>query len=371
MTVDRANPDLLAARFERLNLIAAWRARLDEALFQILAALAFLGFGLWLMDSWWNLLLSSQTPWAQPWPSGLLGMLVCAALLMQARRIHAQMLKQHQGDWLSALPLAEISRSHARARYRAVRLLIAGLAAMILLLWASWRSPDHGTQLCLALALGITAGALAGAWLPARTTAQVPAPDSAPRGSLPVPDSVTGLPLLGAALEPAAARLPRTAPWIGASFLLFPPSIPVIALMALLVLLSALSLLIDLVSHWRARYLIDVQWLAAEALTPRRLFAAYLPPLIQRTAIAATVVCACLHAIGAPLLMALIIGIALTTAVADAVLCGFATRLQPGRYALLLTLHAVVVVACLQVLPPAAPIAGLACAFSAWRKGNS
>ncbi len=371
MTADRANPDLLAAHFERLNLIAAWRARLDEALFQILAALAFVGFGLWLMDSWWQLLLSSQTPWAQPWPSALLGMLVCAGFLMQARRFHAQMLKQHQGDWLSALPVAETQRSLARARQRAPRLLILGLAAMLLLLWASWRSPDHSTQLCLALALGISVGALAGAWIPAGTTPPEAAAIGTARQSVPVPDSVSGLPLLGAALEPASARLPKTAPWIGGSFLLFPPSIPVIALLALLVLLSTLSLLIDLVSHWRARYLIDAQWLAAEALTPRRLFAAYLPPLLKRMAIAAAVVCACLHAIGAPLLMTLLVGISLIGAVADAVLCGFATRLQPRRYPLLLMLHAVLVVACLQVLPPAAPIVLLGCAISAWRRGNA
>jgi len=117
--------------------------------------------------------------------------------------------------------------------------------------------------------------------------------------------------------------------------------------------------------------LMDAQWLAAEALTPRRLFAAYLPPLLKRTVIAAAVVCACLHAIGAPLLMTLLVGITLIAAVADAVLCGFATRLQPRRYPLLLMLHAVVVTACLQVLPPAAPLVLLACAIGAWRKGNA
>ena len=371
MTPVRTNPDLLAAHFERLNLLAAWRARLGELMFQILAMLAFLAFGLWLMDGWWKALLSDQAPWTRPWPSLLLGTLVCAGFLMQARQLQARMLARHQGDWLSTLPVTDAQRGHARARQRAPRLLIAGLAALMLLLWASWRSPDHSTQLCLALALGISVGALAGAWIPAGTTPPAAAANVAARQSVPVSDSVSGLPLLGAALEPAAARLPKTAPWIGGSFLLFPPSIPVIALLALLVLLSTLSLLIDLVSHWRARYLLDAQWLAAEALTPRRLFAAYLPPLLKRTAIAAAVVCACLHAIGAPLLMTLLVGISLIAAVADAVLCGFATRLQPRRYPLLLMLHAVVVTACLQVLPPAAPLVLLACAIGAWRKGNA
>jgi len=70
------------------------------------------------------------------------------------------------------------------------------------------------------------------------------------------------------------------------------------------------------------------------------------------------------------LLFALALTVMLAAAVADAVLCGFATRRAPGRFPMLLILHGVIVVATTQVLPPALPLVWLGCAFTAWRQGN-
>jgi hypothetical protein len=254
-----------------------------------------------------------------------------------------------------------------------LRLLAFTLMALALLCWARWRSAEPAAELSLALSLGLTSGALVALFLPpgVQTHGAIAAERNTRRAALPVPDNVAGLRLLGAALEPIAARLPKSAVWVAGSFLLFPPSTPLIAVLALLALFTALSLAIDLIGHWRARYLLDLQWLAAEALQPRRLFAAYLPWLVRRGLLLSLIVGCCIYALGAPPVFALALAATLVAALADALLCGFATRKSPARYPIVLTLHSVILLATTQVLPPALPLVWLACGWSAWRKGNA
>ena len=139
---------------------------------------------------------------------------------------------------------------------------------------------------------------------------------------------------------------------------------------ALILLFTALSASLDLVVHWRARFLADQAWLAAQPLPARQLFGAYRGYLIRRSLPWSLAFGICLFAIGAPLLAASLLALALLTAVFDAILCGYATRLVPWRFPLLLMLHGLIVVSTLQVLPPALPVAVVACAVAAWRRGN-
>lgn len=373
MTVDTINPDLLAERYRIANLWAAWRLRLGEVLFQALAGLAFLAFALWLTDPWWSALLDPRALWAQVWVALALGASSCLAVVNHARRARHALARSQRDDWLATLPIAAGVRANASQRQVMLRVLIFTVMALVMLCWARWRSAESAAELSLALSLGLTSGALVALFLPAgvQTHGVISNARNTQRAALPVPDNVAGLRLLGAALEPVAARLPRTAVWVAGSFLLFPPSTPLIAVLALLALFTALSLAVDLIGHWRARYLLDLQWLAAEALQPRRLFAAYLPWLLRRGLLLSLIVGCCAYALGAPPVFAFALAAVLVAVLGDALLCGFATRKLPARFPILMTLHVVILLATTQVLPPALPLVWLACGWSAWRKGNS
>ena len=367
------NPDLLAERYRIANIWATWRVRSGEMLFQALAGLAFLAFALWLTDPWWQSLLDPRALWAQAWVALALGVTVLLAVLVHAQRAHQALARWQRGDWMATLPIAAAERAHARQRQVVLRLLIFTPMALSVLCWARWRSSEPAAELSLALSLGLTLGTLIALFRHSGwdVPGAIAAERNMQRAALPISDNVAGLRLLGAALEPVAARLPKTAIWVAGSFLLFPPSTPLIAVLALLALFTALSLTVDLIGHWRARYLLDLQWLAAEALRPRRLFAAYLPWLVRRGLLLSFIVGCCVYALGAPPVFALALTAVLLATLANALLCGFATRQSPARYPILLTLHAVILLATTQVLPPALPLVWLACGWSAWRKGNA
>ena len=159
-------------------------------------------------------------------------------------------------------------------------------------------------------------------------------------------------------------------PWVALAFILFPPSTPMVGVFGLMLLLTSLALALDLIGHWRQRYLADAAWLAAQPLPPARLLGAYRNTLLRRAGWLVLLFGACLHALGAPGLFALALALLLAGALADGVLCAYATRTQPQRYPLLLMLHGVSMFAAFQVLPPAAPLIFAACLGQAWRKGN-
>lgn len=367
-----SNPDLLAEHYHWTNRWSEWRARSGETLFQVLAGFAFLGFILWLSDHGWNSLLHAGAFWTQPWAALVIGMLVLIGFSVQSRRARTRLARQQSDDWLAALPLPQTFRAVANRHQVGLHTLITTLLALLLLLWARARSADAAPEFSLALAFGIAAGGLIAAR--SSVVGRVRHADrglsTCGRAAVPVPDHVSGLGLLGAALEPVSARLPKTAAWVAGSFLLFPPSTPLVALFALLVFFTTLSLSIDLITHWRARYRVDLLWLASEALLPRRLFAAYLPWLVRRGLVYSLVAGCCFYAFGAPPLLAVALTLGLAAMLADALLCGFATRKLPTRFPLLLTLHGVILMATLQAFPPVLPLVWLGCGWSAWRKGQ-
>lgn len=367
------NPDLLVRDFLHQNRWAQWRARAGETAFLALAAVAFAGFALLVGDSLWTRVLAADAAWARALPAALIGLALAATLVMRARSQGRQLAREHAADWLAAMPLAAASRQYARRRQVLASTAMVLFGILATLVWAWLRADQPAPLLVTALALGSLAGTAVVALMPGARSDRLAA-DTQHReraSAVAIAPGTQGLSLLGAALEPAAARLPRSAPWVAFAFLLFPQSTPLIAVPGLVLLFTALTLALDLVGHWRSRYLADQAWLAAQPLLPRRLFGAYLPYLLRRTLILSLVFGGCLHALGAPLLFALALGMLLAAAVADAVLCGFATRRTPARFAMLLILHGVILVAATQVLPPALPLVWLGCAFSAWRQGNA
>jgi hypothetical protein len=369
MSTTTANPELLLHRHVWSNRVQHWRAQAAESAFTALAAAAFIGFGLWIADPLWPRLLRSDAAWARPLPAALLALTLAAALGLRALGQRRALAASERDDWLAALPIAPALRRHARRRRIAIAsALSAGLLAA-LGAWAAARAEQPAIAVLAALAVGAAMGALASWFLPegAAAAAVLARPRAA---AVAVPPGSRGLALLGAALEPAVARLPRGAPWMAAFFLLLPPSTPAIAIPVLIVLITAITLTFDLIAHWRSRFLGDQLWLNTQPLLPARLLRAYLPALAKRGTLLALVIGACLHALGAPALVAWGLALAIWLLLADAVLCAYATRLAPWRFPMLLMLHGATLAASAQVLPPALPIALGACAWTAWRRGN-
>ena len=373
MPVLPVNPDLLVRDFLRRNRWAQWRERAGETAFSALALAAFAAFALMVGDALWTRMLAANAPWARPLPAALIGLLLAAALIGRAYSRGRRLAREHAADWLAAMPLAAASRQYARRLLVVTDITLLLLGILATLVWAWLRADQAAPLLLVALAMGGLAGAAVVALMPGARSepAGVGLQGRERASAVAIADGTQGLSLLGAALEPAAARLPRSAPWVAFAFLLFPQSTPLIAVPGLVLLFTALTMALDLVGHWHARYLADQAWLAAQPLLPRKLFAAYLPYLFRRTLILSLLFGGCVHALGAPLLFALGLGLLLAAVVADAVLCGFATRRRPARFALLLILHGVILVAATQVLPPALPLVWLGCAISAWRQGNT
>jgi hypothetical protein len=364
-----ANPDLLLHRYLWRNRAERWRAQTAESVFTAIAAAAFIGFGLWMADPLWARLLRSDVAWARPLPAALLALMLAAALALRALGQRRALAGSERDDWLAALPIAVALRRDGRRRRIAMASALTSAGIILISAWAAIRVEQAAIALLAALTAGAAIGALASWFLPEGA----PAAGALQRlraVAVAVPPGTRGLALLGAAMEPAVARLPRGAPWMAGFFMLLPPSTPAVAIPGLIVLITALTLAFDLIAHWRTRFLGDQVWLSAQPLPPARLLRAYLPVLAKRATLLALVIGACLHALGAPMLFAWGLALVIWLLLADAVLCAYATRLAPWRFPLLLMLHAAALAASTQVLPPALPIVFGACAWTAWRRGN-
>ena len=371
MPATPSNPDRLILDFLWRNRWDEWRARAAESLFLALASAAFAGFALWLADPLWPRLLAHDSPWMRTAPAMLLALATALALVWRARRLSHALAQAQRDDWLAAMPIAPAVRAQARRRVVARASATTSAGTLILLGWVSLRT-GHVALPVASIAVAAVSGGLLAALLPAAHVKQADLARGRARAvAVAVLPATRGLALLGAALEPVAARLPRSAPWVALAFMLFPPTTPLIAVFGLMLLFTSLALALDLIAHWRARYLADAAWLAALPLSPRRLLGAYRRPLLRRGGTLVLLFGACMHALGAPALFAAGLALLLAAAMLDAVLCAYATREQPSRYPLLLMLHAASVFATIQVLPPAAPLIYAACLWQAWRKGSS
>lgn len=365
------SPDRLALDFLRRNRWDEWRARGAESLFMALATAGFAGFALWVIDPLWARLLAPDSPWMRAAPGLLLAMATALALVWRAHRLRHALAQAQRDDWLAAMPIAPAMRAQARRRVVALASAAASVMTLMLLGWVSWRI-GHFVLPVASMALAAVTGGVLAAMLPAARIRQGDSTRMRDRAvAVAIEPGTGGLALLGAALEPVAARLPRSAPWVALAFMLFPPSTPLIAVFGLVLLFTSLTLALDLIAHWRERYLADAGWLAAQPLPSARLLGAYRGPLLRRGSTLVLLSGGCLHALGAPALFAAVLAVLLAAAMLDAVLCAYATRGQPSRYPLLLMLHGAGVFATVQVLPPVAPLIYAACLWQAWRKGNS
>ena len=365
------SPDRLILDFLRRNRWEEWRARGAESLFMALATAGFAGFALWVIDPLWSRLLAPDSPWMRAAPAMLLAAATALALVWRARRQHRALAQVHRDDWLAAMPIAPLARAQARRRLVALATVIALTGMLALLAWVSLRIGQVVLPVA-SIALAALIGAAGGVALPAANARPLDVSKARLRAAaVAIAPGTMGLVLLGAALEPVAARLPRSAPWVALAFMLFPASTPLIAVFGLVLLFTSLALALDLIAHWRERYLADAGWLAAQPLPSARLLGAYRGTLLRRGATLVLLLGGCLHALGAPALFAAVLAVLLAAAMLDAVLCAYATRGQPSRYPLLLMLHGASVFATVQVLPPVAPLVYATCLWQAWRKGNS
>jgi len=365
------NPDLLIGFYLRNNRWAKWRALAAETTFLALALLAFAVFGLWVIDPVWARILDAKASWGQTIPAMLIGASAGIALLIRAALARQSLAEQQSQDWLAAMPIAATLRRAARGRRVWVETLLAAVFVLVLLAWAASRVENPSSALLLACSIGTICGLALVSVLAERRQVQALG-QTMPRTravAVNIAQGTQGLRLLGAALEPATARLPRSAPWVAFSFLLFPPSTPIIAVLGLVLMFTALALALDLVGHWHTRYIADQYWLAAQPLAAQQLFGAYLPYLFRRNSVFILSFGCCVYALGAPPYFAAASSVLLAVVVGDALLCGFATRRQPERFSLLLIVHLVINLAIFQVFPPALPLVWMACAISAWRKG--
>lgn len=370
MPAPALSPDRLTLDFLRRNRWEEWRARGPESLFMALATAAFAAFGLWVADPVWARLLAPDSPWMRTPPALMLATATALALLWRARRQHRALALAQRDDWLAAMPIAPATRAAARSRVVAQACATALGATLALLGWVSLRIGEVPMPLAAIAAAAVIGSALGIALRATSVRPDDPSRAGARASAVAIAPGTAGLALLGAALEPVAARLPRSAPWVALAFMLFPPSTPLVAVFGLMLLFTSLALALDLIGHWRQRYLADAAWLAAQPLPPARLLGAYRGTLLRRAGTLVLLFGACLHALGAPALFALALALLLAAALVDCVLCAYATRVQPQRYPLLLMLHGVTVFATFQVLPPAAPPIFAVCLWQAWRKGN-
>jgi hypothetical protein len=366
------SPDRLASSFDAQNRWADWRADLAQSLFLSFAAAATLAFVLFALQPIWPSVFARAAPWGGMRTASGLGVLVALACVAWARQYARRLALQHQRDWLAALPIP----AQARQRHRQQRGLLqigwrAGLA-LALLLWGAATAGGLQSMLLACLAAGLGVGVLLS--IPATKIDAVRLVGrEAVRplaAAVRIKAETRGLALLGAAIEPAVARLPRSARWVAFALFLVPVGMPLVGILVLVLFLGALGLAVDLLRHWRERYLIDLAWLAALPLPGRRLLLAYVPFLLRRALPLIGVVGASLYAMGAPAWFALLAGLLLAAALAHAVVCSYAARLSRRRFALLLSTQYLILFASVQVLPLALPLVLLLCVGHAWRLGE-
>lgn len=364
------NADALWRHHELHNLWALWRARWAEAAFLAAVCCALLAFALWLADPLWIRLSALAARWA-PALSATVGLLAPMAFLTGvARRERHELARRMRSDWLAAMPIAGSDRStHARRVILQAHALRSALGLLIWT-WLAWRFPQL-PDWWLAALMGLLCSLAPVVWItqqPPSTATVTVQHSAAPVSRIPV--GTTGLPILGAALEPMWIRLPRSAWAVGLGFLLLPMGSGIWLILGVALGFTAFGASTDLVAHWRARYLADAAWTAALPLTPRALFRAYLPELRSRVLRLGLMLLLAAHACGAPLLISMLLALTGPMLIAHAVLAGYATRRDPQRYPLWLPSHYVILLAATQVFPPLLPALWLGICAWLWRRGS-
>lgn len=367
------SPDRLQQVFAWQNRINDWRALGAQSVFLGVAGGAFVVMFLMIADPFWSRLLAANSPWAREHVSGILALMLAITVATLARRRAHNLALLQRSDWLAALPIDPQIRQDFRRRSSVLHLALNVAAALLLLAWGQFRSNSGAYVFAPLLALGCAAGLLLG-WRSANVRlrcGQIEPMQRPLAAAIKIVPGTEGLDLLGAAIEPGLARLPRSARWVAFALLLLPVGMPLMAIFVIVLLIGSLGQSVDLIRHWRERYRIDLRWLAAQPLAPRRLLGAYLRPMTRRALLLDLIFAASVLAAGAPLWFATMAALVLATAMAHAILCSYATRDTQRGFTLLMSTHYLCMFATAQILPFVLPIAALACALHAWRRGEA
>jgi hypothetical protein len=365
------DPDSLAARLSFANRVALWRARGAEGPFLFVIAASVLVLALLSLEAPWVALVSAPAAWNRPPAAALAGAALAFVLWWRGRAALRQILAARRSDWLAALPIAAACRE-AQARRVAWRgLLWRAVALMLALAWLLGRR-DPSAPLGLGLLAGCAAAGLLGRWpgfgrpaLPTRDSVSVPISPLRERRA-----TATGLALLGVAIAPVALRVPRLAWPLGTGLLLMPVGARPLAVLGFLVLLASLVLSSDLIAALRRRLAGDRGWLAALPLSARKLLGGYAPTLWRAGLVRVLLAAIGAHLVGAPApwVLAVVVGLALL--LLHGALLAFAARKRPSRFPLWTSVHALIVLGALQVLPPLAPLCWLALLGWSWRRAT-
>jgi hypothetical protein len=365
------DPDSLAARLSFANRLELWRARGAEGPFLVLVAATVVVLALLALEGPWEALVAAPAAWNRPPAAALAGAALAFVLWWRGRAALRQILAARRSDWLAALPIAAACRE-AQARRVAWRgLLWRALLLMSALAWLLGRR-DPSAPLGIGLLAGCAAAGLLGRWpgfgrpaLPTRDSVSVPISPLRERRAM-----ATGLALLGVAIAPVAPRVPRLAWPLGTGLLLMPVGARPLAVLGFLLLLAALVLASDLLAALRRRLAVDRGWLAALPLSARKLLGGYAPTLWRAGLVRALLAAIGAHLVGAPApwVLAVVVGLALP--LLHGVLLAFAARKRPSRFPLWTSVHALIVLGALQVLPPLAPLCWLALLGWSWRRAT-
>jgi hypothetical protein len=364
------DPDTLAERLSFANRVALWRARGAEGPFLALVAMVAITFALMALEAPWHALVSAPAVWNRPPAAVTAAVTLAFGLWWGGRTALKRILDGRQRDWLAALPIAS-ARREAQARRVAWRGLLARASLLTLvLLWLGWRS-DPSAPLGLGLLAGCAGAVVLARW-PGFGRPALPPRDPVSAALVQLRDgragASAGLALLGVAIAPIAVRIPRLAWPLGTGLLLMPVGAAPLAVLGFLVLVATAVLSGDLVAALRRRLAGDRGWLAALPLAPRRLLGGYAPTLWRAGVVRVLMAALGAHLVGAPLPWMLAAAVLLALALLHGALLAFAARLVPGRFPLWTSVHLIIVLGALQVLPPIAPILWLALLGWSWRQ---
>lgn len=354
-----SSPDLLSQRLHFRNWLDERRSAPAESVFLLTAGLSFAGIAVWALAPGLARLKSvvaALPDWLAIAAAAVLG----ASAVLTVLQRHAQLTQLQRGDWLAAQPIAATVRARFRHDQARLRGWLSALPGVALCAYVGWPNPMLATAALAAAAIAIPLAL-------ARKPRERPYRDQRSAASV---RGASGLGILGASLEPAAARWPHTARFAAASLLLVPMGSGPVLVVALLLIATSLRALVDLIAHFAERLTESEVWLGAQPLAPQRLLAAFAPTLARRSALLLTIPLLALAASPAPLAWWPVAAVAAVLGTLHAVLLTHAERHHPILRRMRGAAHVVLLLLAAQILPPLALVAWLTVLFQLWRRRN-
>ncbi len=342
MRADAINPYALQSRMLWRNRVAEWRRRPREATFLALASLAGLG----LLAAIIHGVLPGVTHslvWLREQQPLAAAVVLLAAVLADQLQARRRQRRQVADDWLAAQPVATAVRQRLRVRALVLRLLLA-----LVLMWVLLRLAGASAPASLLMTVGSVIAAALGNLLGDRQQAVAAARR---HRATPFTSTATGSLWQWQWLEAGASLAPRHLAPLLLVILLVPrgPAMMVLPALALVTLTASINGWVRAVNVIVAAH----AWLQAEPVAPRR----WLPQALRLPLLTLVAAAMGLGILGwlaaAPLLagVAVIAPLAFGTLYLAVVSSG---RAAPQRIPLRLTLHALLLVAIVQVMAPLA-----------------